>query len=202
MKGGILELISKFYNEKMNLPYMKFYERFLEFCRNSKGIFSDEYLKVSKYIKNGYEGNGWDHFDENLGNIIWPIEEASWLRITYNEKKLHDEITEFLSYLEKNENYKTNKMVIEELIKFQIFILTLRNQDKIKKCKFRYDWKNFFLGGKFLEEVDKTYTYQNKMIEDDPVQWGYKTIWYGRRSNQFRSSLENLIELENGQILI
>ena len=39
------------------------------------------------------------------------------------------------------------------------------------------------------------------MIEDDPVQWGYKTIWYGRRSNQFRSSLENLIELENGQIL-
>ena len=198
---GILELISKFYNEKMNLPYMKFYERFLEFCRNSKGIFSDEYLKVSKYIKNGYEGNGWDHFDENLGNIIWPIEEASWLRITYNGKKLHDEITEFLSYLEKNEGYKTNKMVIEELIKFQIFILTLRNQDKIKKCKFHYDWKNFFLEGKFLEEVDKIYTYQNKMIEDDPVQWGYKTIWYGRRSNQFRSSLENLIELENGQIL-
>jgi len=92
-------------------------------------------------------------------------------------------------------------MVIEELIKFQIFTLTLRNQDKIKKCKFHYDWKNFFLGGKFLEEVDKIYTYQNKMIEDDPVQWGYKTIWYGRRSNQFRSSLKNLIELENSQIL-
>ncbi len=198
---GILELISKFYNKKMNLPYMKFYERFLEFCRNSQGIFSDEYLKVSKYIKNGYDGKGWDHFDENLGNIIWPIEEASWLRITYDEKKLYDEITEFLYYLEKNEDFKTNKRVIEELIKFQIFILTLRSQDKIKKCESHYDWKNFFLGVRSLEEVNKTYTYQNKMIEDDPVQWGYKTIWYGRRSNQFRSSLENLIELENKQVL-
>jgi len=53
---GILECISTFYNQTYDLPFMKFYELFLEFCRKHKSIFSEEFTKVLEYINDGYSG--------------------------------------------------------------------------------------------------------------------------------------------------
>ena len=58
-----------------------FYDRFLEFCQGTHELFGDEFIKVQTYVENGFSGLGWDHYDAQLGEISWPIEEASWLRL-------------------------------------------------------------------------------------------------------------------------
>jgi len=58
---GILEYISIYYNQTYNLPFMEFYEKFIEFCCKHESVFAEEYKKIVKYVNDGYAGRGWDH---------------------------------------------------------------------------------------------------------------------------------------------
>ena len=43
-------------------------------------------------------------------------------------------------------------------------------------------------------EKDSVYSYRNPINENDPIKWSYKTIWYGRRSRDYKCHPENLKE--------
>ena len=194
---GLLELITNYYNKTHNLDYMKFFESVLNFCRNQKSIFSEEYDKVVKFRDGGYSGKGWDHHDPKLGDIIWPIEEASWLRLSFNEKPLLEDITSLLDFVEQEHGFTTEKSILKDLAKFQVFLLTTRDHaEEIKSGNFEYDWKNYFMSNDVLKQKTTSYTYKNKVVETDSYTWSYKTIWYGRRSKDFKSNPEDLQENE------
>ena len=86
--------------------------KFLEFCRTAKSVFSDEVNHVIEFRDGGYTGKGWDEYDPKLGDIIWPIEEASWLRLTYNEEKFHHDAERLVSFIDKKFNLKTTTIGI------------------------------------------------------------------------------------------
>ena len=85
-------------------------------------------------------------------------------------------------------------IILRDLAKFQVFILTTRDyKDEIKSSKFEYNWKEFFIeNNSVLSEKEYTYSYRNPINESDFVKWGYKTIWYGRRSRDHKCVPENL----------
>ena len=192
---GIFEYVSMYYNKTYNLKFMEFFENFIEFCENEKSIFSEEYEKVVEHIEKGYSGEGWNHYDEELGDIFWPIEEASWLRLTYVKNDLKSDLERFLSYLEKKYNYTTKKNMINDLIEFQIFLLTTREDQQNDKTKdFEFNWKEFFVKNTKIDEIEKTYTYKNLVIEENSIEWGFKTIFYGRASKKYKFHPELLNE--------
>lgn len=192
---GILAQIAEYYNKTYDLPFMKFYETFLEYCDKEKSIFAQEFEKIIIHRNNGYAGKGWDHHDPQLGEIIWPIEEASWLRLTQNKDNLIDGIHSLLEYVEKKYNHSTPKPILQDLVEFQIFLLTTKDsKDEIKIKEFEYDWKKFFINNTPLMQAQKTYYYKNMVTEKDPILWNYKTIWYGRRSSHYKCHPENLQE--------
>ncbi len=192
---GILAQISEYYNKTYDLPFMKFYETFLEFCRKENSVFSEEFQRVITHRDNGYSGNGWDHYDQHLGEIIWPIEEASWLRITQNKDNLIDGMHSLLEYFEKKHNYSTPALILQDLVEFQVFLLTTKDiKDDIKTKQFKCDWKNFFVNNAPLMETQKTYYYKNLVTEKDPILWNYKAIWHGRRPSHYKCHPENLQE--------
>ena len=195
---GILELISRFYDRTHNLPFMKFYELLLEFCRSTDSIFSEEFKKVVEYTNLGYSGKGWDHYDQNLGEIVWPIEEASWARLAYDKQKLSNGMKLFLNYLEEKLEFKTSEKVLNDLIKFQMFVLTTKDDVReIKSEQFEFDWKDFFVNNNSLNSMPKEYFYKNLVIENDFKNWCREVIWFGRRSNKFKCYPENLKENQN-----
>ena len=184
---GILEYIATFYKQEYNLPLIKFYENLLEFSRTNKSLFSNEYEKVVKHREKGYNGNGWDHFDSNLGEINWPIEEATWLRLTSKKDDLIDGITDLLMFLENKLKIKTDKTVLADLIKFQIFLLTMKEDCReIKHEEFDFDWKDYFVNKKELEKINIDYSYKNQILEEDDIQWLIKTLWYGRIATKYK----------------
>jgi putative methyltransferase len=190
---GIFEYISKYYNKNYNLKFMKFYEILLEFCRTQKSLFSDEYNRVIDYIDNGYSGKGWNHHDPKLGDIYWPIEEATWLRLTYSKKILLEETLNFLKFLESKQDFNTKSEILYDLVKFQLFLLTTRDDSKeIKSDDFEYNWKNFFTNNDKLIGSKNNYKYKNLVLEEDPILWGYEAIFYGRSSKKYKFHPESL----------
>ena len=194
---GIFEYITKYYHDEKKLPYVKFYEIFLDYCKKENSIFSDEYNKVIDHIDNGYSGKGWNHSDPNLGDIFWPIEEATWLRLVLS-KKLMEHAKSFLKFLEETLNFDTPDEILNDLIKFQTFLITTRQDSEIKSARFHFNWKNYFINGSKLKQIENDYNYKNLVIEHDQILWGYKTIWYGRQSKSYKLHPE---ALEEGKII-
>jgi radical SAM superfamily enzyme YgiQ (UPF0313 family) len=187
---GIFEFISKFYNKKYGLKYVNFYSSFLSYCKkNGDNLFSGEYKKVVQYIKNGYNGGGWNHHDPDLGDIFFPFEEATWLRFTKNKKTLFNETLRFLNFVEKQNGFNTKSQLLTELINFQLFILTMQDDERqIKSEKFKYDWKNYYSDEEEsqLKSYNKKYFYKNQVTEEDKILKGYKIVWYGRGSKKYK----------------
>ena len=181
-----------------SLGVLKHMEVFLEFCRTAKSVFSDEVNHVIEFRDGGYTGKGWDEYDPKLGDIIWPIEEASWLRLTYNKEKFHHDAERLVSFIDKKFNLNTPEKLLNDLVKFEVFTLSVRdNKYEIKSENFEFDWKNFFINdGSELKQIPKKYYYKNLVIENDPVMWGYKAIWYGRRAGNYKCQLQKLQEYE------
>ena len=192
---GIFEYISKYYNKNYNLRFMEFFEIFLEYCRIKKSLFSDEYEKVVEYIETGYSGKGWNHSDPKLGDIYWPIEEATWLRLTYDKKILLEETVNFLKFLEDKREFNTGNETLQDLVKFQMFLLTTRDDSRnIKSGDFEFNWKDYFVNDQKLDSSKKNYQYENLVLEEDPILWGYKAVFYGRPSKKYKFHPEHLQE--------
>ena len=192
---GILEYVSRYYKKAHGMSFMKFYEEVIEFCKTEKSIFSEEYEKVIEHRDKGYQGKGWNHYDPNLGDIFWPIEEAAWLRLTSQKKRTLDGINSLLDYLEKKLGYTTPKEILQDLVKFQLFLIsTKEDQDIIKSENFDYDWKEFFDNSSELKQTKKSYNYKNQVIEKDDFEWNKRAIWYGRRGKICKFDSNNLSE--------
>ena len=142
-----------------------------------------------------HDGKGWNHYDPNLGDIFWPIEEATWLRLASQKNRTLDGINSFLDYLEKKFGYMTSKEILKELAKFQLFLIsTKEEQHMIKSENFDYDWKGFFANSSELKRMKKYYSYKNQIIEKDDFKWNKKAIWYGRRGKICKFESNNLSE--------
>ena len=192
---GILEYVSRYYKKAHGMSFMKFYEEVIEFCKTEKSIFSEEYEKVIEHRNKGYQGKGWNHYYPNLGDIFWPIEEAAWLRLTSQKKRTLDGINSLLDYLEKKFGYTTPKEILQDLVKFQLFLITTKeDQDIIKSENFDYDWKGFFDNSSELKQTKKSYNYKNQVIEKDDFEWNKRAIWYGRRGKICKFDSNNLSE--------
>jgi len=191
---GIFEFLTKFYKKENEISIMQFYDTFLEFCKTSDTIFSDEYNIVIPYIEDGYAGKGWNHHDPALGDIYWAIEEASWLRLVLNKSRLIDDTRKFLNFLNEKNNLSINEGLQDDLINFQIFLLTTRTDSQTRSENFKNNWKNYFVNEGKLENKETNYSYDNKIIEKDPILWGFKTIWYGRQPGEYKLHPDNLEE--------
>ena len=192
---GILEYVSRYYNKIHGMSYMKFYEEVLEFCKTENSIFSEEYEKVVKHSEIGYKGEGWNHYDPKLGDINWPIEEATWLRLASQKSRTLDGINLFLEYLETKLGYATPKEILRDLAKFQLFLIsTKENQNVTKSETFEYDWKEFFASSSQLRKIEKNYNYKNQIVDKDDFEWNKKAIWYGRRGKTCKFDSNKLSE--------
>jgi len=192
---GILETILHFYKKSYNLSFIKFFETFHEFCKRKESIFSEQYNEVVKHVDMGCDGQGWNYHDPTLGDLVWPIEEVTWLRLVEDGQKLKLEILSFLEYLENKFELNTKRNILDDLAKFQVFILTTRDDKRdTKSHTFKYAWKDFFTQKSQLRNIQKNYYYKNLVNENNYVEWGYEAIWFGRASQKYKFHLELLQE--------
>ena len=129
----------------------------------------------------------------------WPIEEASWLRIVPDKQRLKDESGLFLKFLENKMGYDTSLNVLEDLIKFQVFLLSTRDDvEEIKSETFQFDWKDFFVNNSnMLKPARKKYYFKNMIIESDPIKWNCQAVFWGRRARKYKAHPERIYEYKS-----
>ena len=194
---GILEYVSKFYHQVYNLKYIDFYQSFIEFVKSSDSLFGAEYKLLIDYMNQGYSGRGWDHHDENLADIYWPFEEATWLRCVTNSCNLADEMVELLDFIEVRHDFDTDKKILMDLIDFQVFLLmTMDRKENVKTHQFNYDWRQFLVENKnnvnHLKNGGFVYSYENKVLQEDKQKWCFDAIWVGRSQGNYKCHPEFL----------
>jgi len=188
---GILEYVSKYFHDQYGLKYVDFYSHLIEYCKdNDLSIFSEEYRSVKNLIEMGYSGEGWEHYDSNLGEICWPHEEATFLRCAMDSSSLKEHMFSFLQWLNTHGQFNSDISILEDLSEFQVYLLTTRDILEDTKIKnFNYDWVQYFNsnGNNYnLEKKKVTYTHTNKITERDITKWCYKTAWWGRGPKKYK----------------
>lgn len=195
---GILEYIAKFYKQVYDVKYMNFYDVFVDYIKsNEDSLFGTEYITLVDYMNKGYGGGGWDHHDPDLASILWPIEEATWLRCLTDSEKLNSAIQPFIVYLEKQLGLGTNSDQLNDLIDFQVFILmSMDRKEKIKSHESKYDWQDFLVSDEKdiekLKILDGNYFYENKIQEEDKEKWCFQAAWIGRSQGNYKCHPEFL----------
>ena len=199
---GIFDFIARYFVKNYNVLYTDVYLLVEKFLQTTQTSFAKEYEIAKKTAENGYSGKGWEHVDKNLGEICWPVEEASWVRLARNEKLLAVELNKLAFFVSDSltKNEPTNAKIINDLCNFQLFLLNLpTNHLKIDKVnseffrkKYQYDWKNFFENNSALQEKNVIYSRKASEKVEDLIQWGYQTMWFGRRSQKSKAKIREI----------
>ena len=186
---GILEYIAKYYHKTHGISLITFYETVLDYCRTKNSLFSKEYKLLEKHIDDGYSGRGWAHYDSDLGDLSWPFEEASVARLLrLDDDKLCDEIKQFAQFLENKVKCTSNPEIINDIVKFQVFLLTLRQYlDETKSEEFLFDWKSYFVDDDAtIQQISKVFHYKNQITEPDPIKWIWEVVWFGHKEMKYK----------------
>lgn len=189
---GILEFIARFFYE-LGISYTSFYSILEDWCKQDVGLFGWEYGKAEEHARRGYSGGGWDHIDLNLGGVCWPMEEASWLRLVrVGPDILYAEIIRFLNFFVEKEELSVSENILKDLCEYQLYLINFPTNSPIVERTFKYNWLSHFLRGENLVMEYVCYTRPSTINEEDIIQWGYKTIWYGRREQRYKAKLRSI----------
>lgn len=102
----------KYAMTQSGLPPMEFYEHVLN---NPTPTLAAEIERVRQHVKRGFRGEGWDHVDPKYGPIVWPIEEASWLRLVDSDGAFNQELIKLFGYaLAMRQINKWNMRVMDQ----------------------------------------------------------------------------------------
>lgn len=189
---GIIKYVTKYIHDEHNIDYMNIYENFKMYCENNPtSLFGKEYYLVRNHADAGFSGNGWNHIDSALGPINWPIEEATFLRLSENKTELFNEISNFIKTI-----INLNDDMLD-LIKFQIYIFSNKQNDAYDVIEsFDVDWKLYF-STQLLEHKKVEYKYKNKILKyADNFDWNTKCIWHGRRKTAYKANLEEIVVIK------
>jgi radical SAM superfamily enzyme YgiQ (UPF0313 family) len=195
---GLTELIARYFFLKKGLPFVSFYERLALFAMsNPESLLGREYLGAIRHAEKGYGGAGWGQQDESLGEITWPIEEASWLRLVRSGERWEKEIREFVYVAYVKDASESERGIIEDLVNFQCFLINRPGLLTNVEGQFSFNWEPFFSQGEALCHFPHTSVRRPAILEEDPVQWGYETAWFGRRNQRHTGRVEEIEQFPN-----
>jgi len=185
---GIVSWITRYLNKEYDISHDLFFNNFMKYCKtNEKTLLGREYKKAREYIENAYNGESWFHIDNKLGNINWPIDEATWIRISDGHIELGSELEKMINiFIDLDDK-------IIDLIKFQLFTISNKN-NKLENIRVscKYDWLSYFNNEK-LENSNITYSWKNKIMKwKNNLDWNTQAIWYGRRKVNYKANLNDL----------
>lgn len=205
---GILQTVAIFFRFYSNIPYKEFYLEFVNFCEcGNDSILRDEINKVEHVLNEALKGNGFGQILPEYSDITWPIEEASYLRLSNLMPKLFEELKIFVCKIIKLHNLELADSIVNDLLKTQFSEITtyLDSDDFIE---LNYDIPNYvnnakkgtiveLIGGNYFYEIKDKTQYLNKRKD-----FAREVVWYGRKGGKFNRKLISSSKAMDGKLAI
>jgi radical SAM superfamily enzyme YgiQ (UPF0313 family) len=192
---GLTQSMAIFFRNYSNISYKNFYMFLLNFCEVNKSLnLSKELNNVDIILNKALNGKGFGQTIEEFSDIVWPIEEASYLRISNNIDIIFSELKYFIESLLIANKLEINDNLIKDLINFQFAeVATHLKGDNFINLK--YDIPEYIKAIKennkielnhseFIYEIINRNEYLNKKKE-----FAREIVWYGRKGGRFNRKL-------------
>ncbi len=134
---GLLKYFSIYVRKELNISYLEFYKRLLDFIFNSKGTFLNELFNNFREQCSDFSKGEWSYYNEKFGEIGWFLEEGAFMEIVSDYEVFWNEIIPFLK------EFKIDEAIFNELTAFQKFVIRLPKKEKIS-AEFNYDFYTYF----------------------------------------------------------
>lgn len=181
---GLLQCIAIYLFYEKNISYISFYFDLIRWSEENEKSVCGKIIKWlhAKYKEVLNNSGSLTCCVPEFGNLTWPLEEGSFLKIIYEYEKFYDEITAFLS------GYIDDKVLFEQLLRYQKSIVKTPHSARTEMIT-DYDFFNYFSSIYKNDYHPLKKTKSKTVIEPGNVpadlkEYAEKVIWFGRKGGQ------------------
>lgn len=193
---GLLQCFAIYLFYERGVRYMDLYEQLIAYAKQASQTVCGRIYRwlYGKYAEILSGGGSLTWTEPAFGKLIWPLEEATFLKVIGELPLFLDEIREFLS------GFFEGDAVYGDLFRYQYAVLKTPGAKKTV-LSFDYDWHTYFMGiyqNSYAPPKKQAVRYliDPGNIASDLPEFAKNTIWFGRRGGQ--NIIEAVTELPVG----
>jgi radical SAM superfamily enzyme YgiQ (UPF0313 family) len=192
---GPLQTIAITLRHHFGIKYSDFYEGFIKYGeKNPQTLIGTELQKIDCLLEGVFEGKSFGQHVPDFEDVLWPAEEATFLRISEELDTFYLEVRE---YLDNSYCQLSGDKVIDDIMTYQKARLVSFDNQEIKYLTLLYDVHEFFeesragMVSQLEEKQNKLKVLPTKTFEDRKI-FSREVVWYGRKGGKFFHPIEKV----------
>lgn len=181
---GLLQCIAIYLYYEKNVRYMDFYCNLIDYAKNNpESICGKIYIWLDKKYREILNNSGsLTCYDPAFGELTWPLEEGSFLKVIKDYNVFYNEIRSFVK------NYIENADLFEDLFSYQSAVVK-NPYSKKAVLDLKYDFYKYFTDiynghvGSLIKRQNRI-VIDSSEISDNLVEYARETVWFGRKGGQ------------------
>lgn len=193
----LTQFIAVIFNKYIHLSYRNFYETLLKFADdNPQTLIGQVTAEATKLFRGIPEGRGWGIIDKRFGNIIWPTEEGSFLKLVVDKDRFYSEIRPcidamgFLNYGGALDDiFEYQKAIVADPYQQSKFTLRLNHNIVDYVASALSNGSLPMAGIPLRADGVASWTHvitPDKTFDGDLETYAREVVWYGRKGGKFK----------------
>ncbi len=191
---GLLQCVAIYLYYEEGIKYSDFYERLIAFSKENPSSVCGrvyDFLK-GKYTEVSQSSGSLTCVIPEFGELLWPLEEASFLKVILEYDKFYDEITGFIA------SYFKDEKIFNELMAYQKSIVKTPYKNSIE-LSLGFDFPAYFTSVyennySPLKQSDCRILIDMRDVPSGFPEYAERTVWYGRKGS--KNTASNISYLE------
>lgn len=195
---ALLQFFAIYMHCEKETGYAEFYKGLIKWMKkNQNALCSQVFADIGGRLESVTRGVGsLQMSDTRFGNILWPFEEAAFLKILYERDRFYGEITGYLSTL------GIDGEILRDLLTYQKNIVKFAGLGDYE-IKLAYDWteyfENIYRGQRRPPEKRANTVRIGKAPPADFADFAREIVWYGRKGSNMLHRGDVTVTIEERQ---
>jgi radical SAM superfamily enzyme YgiQ (UPF0313 family) len=195
----LTQYVAIFLHHRFGVSYRTFYEKLVEFAqKHPSTLVGEQFDFVSRLVDETMQGGSWAIVMPEFGQIIWPTEEATFLKVVCEKTRFYREISKFVKQLIDELAIDADGVQLGDVMSYQQHMVLDPFTGKRFSFELDHNLTDYFRGSYLGENVPlKRDPHVLTVDEDvefkgDLVRFATQIVWYGRKGGRFRH--ENVVD--------
>ncbi len=181
---GLLQCLAIYLYYEKKIKYMDFYCSLIDWAKeNPDSICGRIYTWLENKYREILENKGsLTCYDPDFGELTWPLEEGSFLKVIKEYPAFFEEIIPFA------DKFISDKALLSDILKYQKAVVK-NPYSKRSELELQYDFYKFFTeiyNGNYsaLIKRENKISLDSEEVSADLIEFAKDTVWFGRKGGQ------------------
>jgi putative methyltransferase len=189
---GLSRLVAMYLHQEHGVSYKHFYEGLIDFAQNHPWtMIGHEYAETRKVMLGTLQGQAWDIQLPQFGNVVWPTEESSFLKMVIHKDNLFQDMRDVVQQIAQVYRFEIDENILGDLLGYQSFIIRDAVAPQTTHAAFLYRWPDYFFT---LQQSDPEPLIRDTSIVTfeapaayygDYERFAREVCWFGRKGGNF-----------------